>query len=37
MLNIYFNRNWGVSYRAKYISSTEMENTYHIGGIVYAF
>jgi len=37
MLNIYFSRNWGISYRAKYMKTTEMENTYHIGGIVYAF
>ncbi|MCK5050496.1 MAG: hypothetical protein KAS53_02060 [Candidatus Cloacimonetes bacterium] len=37
MLNIYFNRNWGISYRTKYMKSAEMENIYHIGGIVYAF
>jgi len=37
MLNIYFSRNWGISYRAKYMKTAEMENTYHIGGIVYAF
>ena len=37
MLNIYFNRSWGVSYRTKYLKSAEMENIYHIGGIVYAF
>ena len=37
MLNIYFNRSWGISYRGKYIKSAEMENIYHIGGIVYAF
>ena len=37
MLNIYFNRSWGISYRAKYIKSAEMENIYHIGGIIYAF
>jgi hypothetical protein len=37
MLNIYFNRNWGVSYRAKYMKSAEMENIYHIAGIIYAF
>ena len=37
MLNIYFNRSWGISYRTKYMKSAEMENIYHIGGIVYAF
>ena len=37
MLNIYFNRSWGISYRTKYMKSVEMENIYHIGGIVYAF
>ena len=37
MLNIYFNRSWGISYRAKYMKNAEMENIYHIGGIVYAF
>jgi len=37
MLNIYFSRNWGISYRAKYMKNAQMENTYHIGGIVYAF
>ena len=37
MLNIYFNRSWGISYRGKYMKSAEMENIYHIGGIVYAF
>ncbi len=37
MLNIYFNRSWGISYRTKFMRSAEMENIYHIGGIVYAF
>ena len=37
MLNVYFNRSWGISYRTKYMKSAEMENIYHIGGIVYAF
>jgi len=37
MLNIYFNRSWGISYRTKYMKSAEMENFYHIGGVVFAF
>ena len=37
MLNIYFNRSWGISYRGKYMKGAEMENIYHIGGVVYAF
>ncbi len=37
IINIYFNKSWGISYRAKYMKTAEMKNTYHIGGIVYAF
>ncbi len=37
MLNIYFSRHWGVSYRGKYMKSAEMKNMFHIGGIIFAF
>ena len=37
MLNIYFTRNLGVSYRFKYMESSEMTNVYNIGGLIYSF
>jgi len=37
MANVFFTRNWGVSYRFKYMQSTSGSTSYHIGGIAYVF
>ena len=37
MVNVFFTRNWGLSYRFKYNETSSGVNTYHIGGISYVF
>ncbi len=37
MANVFFTRNWGVSYRFKYMQSTSGSTSYHIAGIAYVF
>lgn len=37
MLNVFFTRHWGLSYRFKYSETSSGSTTYHIGGIAYVF
>ena len=37
MANVFFTRHWGVSYRFKYMQTTDGSTSYHIGGIAYVF
>ena len=37
MVNVFFTRHWGVSYRFKYMQSTSGSTSYHLGGIAYVF
>jgi hypothetical protein len=37
MLNLFFSRHWGLSYRFKYSESSSGSTSYHIGGIAYVF
>jgi hypothetical protein len=37
MANVFFTRNWGLSYRYKYMESTSGSTSYHIFGVAYAF
>jgi hypothetical protein len=37
MLNIYFNRHWGLSYRLKYMEVSVSTNTYHMVGAAFIF
>ncbi len=37
MVNVFFTRNWGVSYRYKYMQQTSGSTSYHIFGVAYVF
>ena len=37
MLNVFFTRHWGLSYRFKYSETSTGSTSYHIGGIAYVF
>jgi hypothetical protein len=37
MANVFFTRHWGLSYRFKYMQTTDGSTSYHIGGIAYVF
>jgi hypothetical protein len=37
MVNVFFTRHWGLSYRFKYSETTSGSTSYHIGGIAYVF
>ncbi len=37
MVNLYFTRHWGLSYRYKYMETTSGVDSYHIGGIAFIF
>jgi hypothetical protein len=37
MANVFFTRHWGLSYRFKYMQTTDGSTSYHIGGIAFAF
>lgn len=37
MLNVFFTRHWGLSYRFKYSETSSGSTAYHIGGIAYVF
>jgi hypothetical protein len=37
MANFFFTRHWGLSYRFKYMQTTDGSTSYHIGGIAYVF
>jgi hypothetical protein len=37
MLNVFFTRHWGLSYRFKYSETNTGSTSYHIGGIAYVF
>jgi hypothetical protein len=37
MLNVFFTRHWGLSYRFKYNETSTGSTSYHIGGIAYVF
>jgi hypothetical protein len=37
MANVFFTRHWGLSYRFKYMQTTDGSTSYHLGGIAYAF
>ena len=37
MVNVFFTRNWGVSYRYKYMQQTNGSTSYHIFGVACAF
>ena len=37
MLNVFFTRHWGLSYRFKYNETSTGSTSYHIGGIAYLF
>ena len=37
LVNVFFTRNWGVSYRYKYSQSSSGSTSYHLGGVAYVF
>ena len=37
MLNVFFTRHWGLSYRFKYSETSTGSTSYHIGGVAYVF
>ena len=37
MLNVFFTRHWGLSYRFKYSEAGNGTTSYHIGGVAYVF
>ena len=37
LLNLYFSRHWGVSYRYKHMELSNGFNKYHFAGILYSF
>ena len=37
MVNVFFTRHWGLSYRFKYSETSSGSTSYHIGGIAYVF
>jgi hypothetical protein len=37
LANLYFSRHWGLSYRFKYMQTTDGSTSYHIAGIAFAF
>jgi hypothetical protein len=37
LANLYFSRHWGLSYRFKYMQTTDGSTTYHIVGIAFVF
>jgi hypothetical protein len=37
MANVFFTRHWGLSYRFKYMQTTDGSTSYHLGGIAYVF
>jgi hypothetical protein len=37
MANVFFTRHWGLSYRFKYMQTTDGSTSYHIVGIAFAF
>ena len=37
MLNVFFSRHWGLSYRFKYGETSSGSTAYHIGGVAYMF
>jgi hypothetical protein len=37
MANVFFTRHWGLSYRFKYMQTTDGSTSYHIAGIAFAF
>ena len=37
MINVFFNRHWGLSYRFKYSETSTGSTSYHIGGVAYVF
>ena len=37
MLNVFFTRHWGLSYRFKYSETSSGSTAYHIGGVAYVF
>ena len=37
MLNAFFTRNWGVSYRFSYTGTSATDNMYHLLGVAYIF
>lgn len=37
MLNVFFTRHWGLSYRFKYSETSSGTTSYHIGGVAYVF
>lgn len=37
MANLYFSRRWGISYRFKYLESSQGSNAFHYFGVVYVF
>ena len=37
MVNVFFTRHWGLSYRFKYSETSSGSTSYHIGGITYVF
>ncbi|HCC48766.1 MAG TPA: hypothetical protein DEQ38_11715 [Elusimicrobia bacterium] len=37
LVNLYFNKHWGVSYRYKYMEYGTSSNMYHLAGLIYSF
>jgi hypothetical protein len=37
MANVFFTRHWGLSYRFKYMQTTDGSTSYHIAGVAFAF
>jgi hypothetical protein len=37
MANVFFTRHWGLSYRFKYMQTTDGSTSYHLVGIAYVF
>jgi hypothetical protein len=37
LANLYFSRHWGLSYRFKYMQTTDGSTTYHIAGVAFVF